>query len=100
MKRFLICTYLFLFASFAYAQRMDVGVWASVSVEQKFFKNKQLALGGSFNFRMDEKSSMVSSYFPEIYLGYKFLNIFSIQADYRLALKRASFGGFTPKNRI
>jgi hypothetical protein len=78
---------------------MDVGVWGSVNIEKKLFK-KTLALGGSLNMRLDEKSTNVASYFPELYLEYKFLKLFSVQADYRIAFKRADFGGYTPKHRI
>ena len=97
MRKLLVILFL-LISIFGFSQRRDIGVWTSVSVEGKV-ANKKLLLGGSLNMRLDRNSSMIASYFPEVYLEYKFWKMFTLGAEYRLNIKRASFGGFVPKHR-
>lgn len=99
MRKLSLVICLLFLASATIAQRRDVGVWTSVSVE-KAWLDGDLKLSGSMNMRMNENVTSVRSYFPEIGLQVKFWKLFRFGTEYRFNMGKADFGGYTPKHRI
>lgn len=98
MRKFLCAIFIFA-SSFVFSQRVDAGLWTSLNLE-KTFLDKTIAIGGSFNYRMDQLFQNPNTFFPEVNAEVRFLKLFRIGVEYRFVMRKVDFGGYVPRHRF